>query len=131
MPVDMGSHVASIHRFSYVKLKEYLNDSDLKNHDMILDRMVQNVVPDEKLLRRYNVDFRWIAPHWIDVVDVRDDIYRDMWGIEWQYMLDAYSVYSSPLSKAKTVADIENHPWPDPYDPKLVNGLAGAGKVAV
>jgi len=126
VPLDLGSHVASLHRLSYAKLKEYLNDSDLKNDDKILDRMVQNVVPDEKLLRRYNVDFRWIAPHWIDVVDVRDDIYRDMWGIEWQFMLDAYSVYSSPLSTAKTIADIENHPWPDPYDPNK-----GAGKVAV
>ncbi|MCP4362667.1 MAG: hypothetical protein GY796_32080 [Chloroflexi bacterium] len=128
VPVDMGSHVASIHRFSYIELKKYLNDSDLKNQDLILDRMVQNVVPDEKLLRRYNIDFRWIAPHWIDVVDVRDDIYRDMWGIEWQYMLDAYSVYSSPLSSAKTIADIENHPWPDPYDSKLVEGLAERAK---
>jgi uroporphyrinogen decarboxylase len=128
VPVDMGSHVASIHRWSYVKLKEYLQDKELKNQDEILDRMVQNVVPDEKLLRRYNIDFRWIAPHWIDVVDVRDDIYRDMWGIEWQYMLDAYSVYSSPLQNAKTVADIENHAWPDPYNPKLVTGLKERAK---
>ncbi len=128
VPVDMGSHVASIHRSSYEALKEYLNDPDLVNQDKILDRMVQNVVPDEKLLQRYNVDFRWIAPHWIDVVDVSDDIYRDMWGIEWQYMLDAYSVYSSPLSEAKTIADIENHTWPDPYDPKLVTGLKERAK---
>ena len=128
VPVDMGSHVASIHRFSYVALKEYLNDADLKNKDLVLDRMVQNVIPDEKLLRRYNIDFRWIAPHWLDMVDVRDDIYRDMWGIEWQYMLDAYSVYSSPLSEAKTVADIENHPWPDPDDPRLVTGLKERAK---
>ena len=49
VPVDMGSHVASIHRFSYEALKEYLNDPDLVNQDKILDRMVQNVVPDEKL----------------------------------------------------------------------------------
>ncbi len=128
VPVDMGSHVASIHRISYANLKEYLSDPDLKNEDQILDRMVQNVVPDEKLLRRYKIDFRWIAPNWIDVVDVRDDIYRDMWGIEWQYMIDAYSVYSSPLSEAKTIADIENHPWPDPYDPKVVTGLKERAK---
>ena len=106
VPIDMGSHVASIHRLAYAKLKAYLNDPELKNDDKILDRMVQNVVPDEKLLRRYDVDFRWIAPNWIDVVDVRDDIYRDMWGIEWQFMLDAYSVYSSPLSNATSIADI-------------------------
>lgn len=128
VPLDMGSHVASIHRIAYAKLKEYLDDPDLTNEDEILDRMVQNVAPDEKLLRRYNIDFRWIAPHWIDVSDVRDDIYRDMWGIEWQYMLDAYSVYSSPLSEAETAADIENHPWPDPTDPRLVAGLEKRAK---
>jgi uroporphyrinogen decarboxylase len=128
VPVDMGSHVASIHRFSYATLKEYLNDPDLRNENKILDRMVQNVVPDEKLLQRYNIDFRWIAPHWIDVVDVQDDIYRDMWGIEWQYMLDAYSVYSSPLSEARTIADIENHDWPDPYDARLITGLREKAK---
>ncbi len=128
VPLDMGSHVASIHRFSYAKLKAYLDDPELKNQDLVLDRMVQNVVPDEKLLRRYNIDFRWIAPHWIDVVDVRDDIYKDMWKIEWQYMLDAYSVYASPLSTAKTISDLENHPWPDPYNPKLWEGLGERAK---
>jgi hypothetical protein len=95
VPIDMGSHVASIHQLTYAKLKTYLNDPDLKNQDKILDRMVQNVVPDEKLLQRYGVDFRWIAPHWVGVTDVREDIYRDMWGIDWQFMLDAYSVYES------------------------------------
>ena len=58
VPVDMGSHVATIHRLAYTKLKAYLKDADLKNQDFILDRMVQNVIPDEKLLRRYNIDFR-------------------------------------------------------------------------
>jgi len=86
--------------------------------------MVQNVIPDEKVLERYGVDFRWIAPNWIDMTDIRDDIYKDMWGIEWQYMLDAYSVYSSPLSGDDvTLESIERHPWPDPEDPKLVEGL--------
>ncbi len=127
VPMDMGSHVASIHRFSYEKLKEYLKDADLKNTDKVLDRMVQNIVPDEKILKRYDIDFRWIAPNWIGVSDIRDDIYRDMWGIDWQYMLDAYSVYDSPLKNA-TIADIDRHPWPDPTDPKLVEGLAEQAK---
>ena len=129
VPVDMGSHVASIHRFTYRKLLEELKNPELKGkEEIVLDRMVQNVIPDEDVLKRYHIDFRWIAPNWIDVSDVREDIYRDMWGIEWQYMLDAYSVYSSPLSSAKTVADIERHPWPDPEDPKLVEGLRERAK---
>ncbi len=128
VPVDLGSHVASIHRLAYANLKRYLNDPDLQNENAILDRMVQNVVPDEKLLRRYNVDFRWIAPNWLNVVEIGDDCYRDMWGIEWQHMLDAYSVSASPLSQAQTAADIANHPWPDPTDPRLVTGLAERAK---
>ena len=127
VPVDMGSHVASIHRLTYARLREYLNDPDMNNQDKILDRMVQNVVPDEKTLQRYGVDFRWIAPHWVNVIDVRDDIYRDMWGIDWQFMLDAYSVYDSPLKDA-TVNDLDRFAWPDPYNPDLVTGLAERAK---
>ena len=130
VPVDMGSHVASIHQLTYVKLKEYLNDPDMKNQGKILDRMVQNVVPDEKVLQRYNIDFRWIAPHWINVTDVAEDIYRDMWGIDWQLMLDAYSVYDSPLKDA-TVEDIDRHPWPRPYQPGADYGPGRAGKTSV
>jgi len=127
VPIDMGSHVASLHRLTYDKLKAYLDDPDMNNQDKILDRMVQNVVPDEKLLQRYGVDFRWIAPHWIDVTDIREDIYRDMWGIDWQFMLDAYSVYDSPLKDA-TIDDIDRHSWPDPTSPELVTGLAERAK---
>jgi uroporphyrinogen decarboxylase len=123
VPVDLGSHVASIHRVSYAKLKAYLHDDALVNGDVILDRMVQNVVPDEKLLQRYGIDFRWIAPRWIDVVDVDEGAYRDMWGIEWQHLQDAYSVADSPLRSAETIADIDRHPWPDPTRPELWAGL--------
>ncbi|MEM7112295.1 MAG: uroporphyrinogen decarboxylase family protein [Chloroflexota bacterium] len=128
VPIDLGSHVASIHRNSYMKLKKYMQDEGLKNEDKVLDRMVQNVVPDEKLLERLGVDFRWLFPNWVGVKDVRDDIYEDMWGIQWQYMLDAYSVYDSPLKNAKTKLDIENHPWHDPYDPDIWAGLPERGK---
>jgi uroporphyrinogen decarboxylase len=128
VPMDMGSHVASIHRFAYARLRAYLNDPDLKNNDNILDRMVQNVVPDEKLLRRYEIDFRWIAPNWVGVTDVAEDIYRDMWGIEWKYGMDAFNVHVSPLASAQTEADIKNHPWPDPTDSRLVSGLTETAK---
>lgn len=128
VPLDLGSHVASIHRACYAKLKAYLHDEKLVNEHRILDRMVQNVVPDEGLLRRYHIDFRWIAPHWVDVVDVEEDVYRDMWGIEWQDMLDSYSFSFSPLSEARTIADIERHPWPDPSNPALFIGLRERAK---
>jgi uroporphyrinogen decarboxylase len=124
LPVDWGRHVGSIHRNGYARLTAHLQDPDLKNHDRILDRMVQNVILDEKLLRRFNVDFRWIYPHWVGVREVDgDNAYVDMWGITWTYMLNAYSLTRSPLRTAQTLADLEAHPWPDPHNPALFTGL--------
>lgn len=127
VPVDMGSHVASIHRNSYIRLHEYLNDPEIEKDRPILDRMVQNVVPDEKLLRRYNIDFRWVAPNWVNVTNVAEDQYQDMWGITWQHMVDTYGAHISPLKDA-TLADLETFDWPDPYNPALVEGLAERAK---
>ena len=128
VPLDLGSHVASIHRLTYARLNQDFPELSLQNEDLVLDRMVQNVVPDEKLLERYGVDFRWLFPNWIDVEDVSEDVYRDMWGIEWQHMIDAYSVHSSPLSKIKSIEEIERHSWPDPSDPKVFAGLPERAK---
>ena len=89
--------------------------------------MVQNVVPDEKLLQRYGVDFRWVAPNWVDVTDIGDDMYQDMWGIKWQFMLDAHGVRYSPLKEA-SIEDIDRYDWPDPTNPALVTGLVERAK---
>lgn len=123
VPIDLGSHVASIHRHTYARLAQAHPALNLQNQDLVLDRMVQNVVPDERLLQRLGVDFRWIAPRWVGVEEAANGVYRDMWGIEWQYMLDAFSVMRSPLRDAVTIADLDRHPWPDPADPDLVRGL--------
>jgi uroporphyrinogen decarboxylase len=42
-------------------------------------------------------------------------------------MLDAYSVYDSPLKDA-TIEDIDRHNWPDPYNPDVVEGLTKRAK---
>ena len=128
VPVDMGSHVASIHRNSYARLHQYLNDPKVPKERPILDRMVQNIVPDEKFLKRYNIDFRWIAPNWVNVTDVDEDKYIDMWGITWQHMVDTYGVHVSPLKDATTLEELDNFNWPDPYNPALVEGLTERAK---
>lgn len=126
--VDLGRHVGSIHKFAYSRLVEHLGDSEYKNHDKILDRMVQNVFLDEKLLRRFNVDFRWLVPNWVGVNEVDgEDAYTDMWGIKWTYMLDSYSMVYSPL-KELTIDDLGAYPWPDPYDPLMFKGLREQAK---
>ena len=123
VPIDIGRHVGSLHRNAYLKLKRYLGDAELDNEDEILDRMVQNVYPDEKLLRRWHVDFRWLEPHWVNVTEVEgEDAYRDMWGIKWQYLLNSYSLSDSPLQGA-TRAELDTFDWPDPYNPAMFRGL--------
>lgn len=125
VPIDLGSHVCSISRRAYINLQEHLADPALKNQDKILDRMTQNVIPDEKLLQRLGVDFRWIRvcpPDERPAEDVSDGSFRDEWGIIWQFADYNYSPVGSPLAKA-TVADLETFPWPNPYDPGRTRGL--------
>lgn len=128
VPIDWGRHVGSIHRNGYLALKAYLDDPDLRNQDAVLDRMVQNIYPDEKLLRRFDVDFRWLEPHWIDVKEVEgEDAYIDMWGITWVKMLNSYSLSRSPLADA-AIADLDAYPWPDPHNPAIWAGLGERAK---
>jgi len=128
VPIEWGRHVGSIHRNGYLALKEYLNDPDLKNEDAILDRMVQNVYPDEKLLQKFNVDFRWLEPNWVDVKEPEgEDAYIDMWGIKWIHMLNSYSLYECPLADA-SIADLDTYDWPDPYNPEMWAGLGERAK---
>jgi uroporphyrinogen decarboxylase len=57
------------------------------------------------------------------VTEVEEGVYRDMWGIEWQFIQDAYAVAASPLQEAASVADLDRHPWPDPERPEFWAGL--------
>jgi uroporphyrinogen decarboxylase len=52
----------------------------------------------------------------------------DEWGIEWTKVALPnggyyYEMSSHPLQNA-TIEDLEDYPWPDPYDPGRVEGLA-------
>ena len=71
--IDMGKHIGSIHRRAYTRLKEHLGDESMVNGDVILDRMAQTVVPDESLLKRFDIDFRWVVPNWVQVTE-REDV---------------------------------------------------------
>jgi uroporphyrinogen decarboxylase len=83
------------------------------------------VVPDEELLQRFGVDFRWLIPHWVGVEAFAEDGragYRDMWGTTFSEMEDYFAITGTPL-KEGTMEELENHPWPDPDDPAMFAGL--------
>ncbi len=123
--VDMGKHIGSIHKKAYVKLRDYLGDVPMHNQDRILDRMAQTVVPDEALLQRLGIDFRWVVPHWVQVRE-REGVngYIDMWGVPYRATADQdhFAVDGAPLKKA-TIADLDHFPWPDTEDPAQFAGL--------
>ncbi len=101
--IDMGKHIGSIHRRAYAGLKEYLGDDSMVNGDLILDRMAQTVVPDESLLKRFDIDFRWLVPNWVQVTE-REDVpgYIDMWGVPYKATEDRdhYVVDGAPMRPA-------------------------------
>ena len=123
--VDMGKHIGSIHKKAYLKLKAYLGDVPMLNEGRILDRMAQTVVPDEALLQRLGIDFRWVVPHWVQVKP-RDGVdgYIDMWGVPYRATADQdhYAVDGAPLKKA-TARNLEDFAWPNPHDPDQFKGL--------
>ncbi len=123
--LDMGKHIGSIHRRAYVKLRDYLGDDSLQNENVILDRMAQTVVPDEALLQRFDIDFRWLVPNWVQV-DERSDVpgYIDMWGVPYKATedWDHCVVDGAPMREA-TLDNIDDFKWPDPNDPAQFRGL--------
>ena len=128
--IDMGKHIGSIHRRAYARLKEYLGDDSMVNGDLILDRMAQTVVPDESLLKRFDIDFRWLVPNWVQVTE-REDVlgYIDMWGVPYKATEDRdhYVVDGAPMRPA-TVDTLDDYQWPDPHDPEQFKGLRERAK---
>ena len=129
--VDMGKQVGSLHKFEYQRLYEYLGKPEwMQNHEVILDKMAQTIVPDEALLQKFGVDFRWLIPHWIGVKpfeEKRRTGYYDMWGTTFSEMEDYFAITATPLTEG-TVEELENHPWPDPDDPQMFTGLREQAK---
>lgn len=128
--LDLGKHIGSFHRRAYANLKDYLGDESMVNENVILDRMAQTVVPDESLLQRFDIDFRWVIPNWVQVTE-RKDVpgYIDMWGVPYKATEDRDHcvVDGSPLRQA-TIETLGDHLWPDPRDPEQFKGLRERAK---
>ncbi|MCW8872710.1 MAG: hypothetical protein OQK01_08865 [Xanthomonadales bacterium] len=123
--LDLGKHIGSIHRRAYIQLRDHLGDDSMVNEDRVLDRMAQTVWPDEALLQRLDIDFRWLVPNWVQVQE-RTDVpgYIDMWGVPYRALEDwDHCVVDGSPMREMSVDQIDDYPWPDPHDPQQFAGL--------
>ena len=83
---DFGKYIGSMEIAEYLQMKKYLNDPEMVNEKIILDPMAQNVLTDEKLLKRFDVDFRWVQPDlFAGTKKVSETEYIDMWGVTFKH----------------------------------------------
>lgn len=128
--LDLGKHIGSIHRRAYVQLREYLGDDSLVNENRVLDRMAQTVWPDESLLQRFDIDFRWVVPNWVQLTE-REDVpgYIDMWGVPYRALEDwDHCVVDGAPMREFSIGEVKDYSWPDPHDPEQFRGLREQAK---
>lgn len=132
VPIDLGGFQSGIHLRAYEALLRHLG---LCEEPVVLDPVQQLAVPSERVLRRFNVDVRYVmarAPEGFDG-NIRlnrrngrlwHDL-KDEFGVVWS-MPDDQRLYMDishhPLAGA-TIREIENYPFPNGQDPTRFSGL--------
>ncbi len=119
--IDHGKQVGSIHKSAYPAIRKIMGLPEIENPE-ILDRMSQCVKSDEDLLQAWNVDFRWLAPKWVQVEEVDENSYKNWFGTLFKDSGDYFAIGNQPC-KELDLEGINNYPWPDATDPGIIEGL--------
>ena len=113
---------------AYNNLKRYLG-IDLEE-DLKIGRWTE-VSIHPLVAEKFGLDVIWLpmgSPHKKPPQPKDPNNQRiDQWGVEWTKMPRPdggyyYEMTNHPLKDA-TIGDLEDYPWPDPYDPGRVEGL--------
>jgi len=135
-PLDLGSTPnTGISRLAYLKLVQYLGIQPTREVK-VLHVPFQLVEVEEKVLEVLHIDTRPVyanPPERSQASFLEDGRYKDEWGIiyrpvKYQDQILYYDIIESPLSNARTLRDIEAHPWPNPDDPTPFEGLGEKAK---
>jgi len=123
VPIDLGSTGGSMTAEAYFRLKEYLgiegDEGTAITSLFVLDRF------DERVLRALDVDFRHLSMRGPrrSRADHPDGSWTDEWGMLYRKAGYYMEMVNEPLRNA-TIAEIESYDWPDPSDPRRVEGMA-------
>lgn len=134
IPLDLGSsYVTGISKVAYLNLMHYLK-KDIGEIEFS-DTLQQLVIPKEELLVELGVDIRGLIPN---IVRKKPNIqesgkskyFTDEWGVTWEMPEGSlyFSLVKSPLSGNIDMDDIDNFPWPDTGNIKLIEGLEEKAK---
>jgi uroporphyrinogen decarboxylase len=72
----------------------------------------------EALLRAFDIDFRWVAPHYVGppLEDAAAGLRRDIYGVKSRYVHSETGGYwepvAFPLAGVEDAAALDDHPWP-------------------
>ncbi len=132
VPIDLGGFQTGIHKRAYVELLKHVGITD---EVTMLDPVQQLAQPCEALLERFHVDVRYVVAHGPDSFEggieqntrggtLWHDL-KDEFGVVWS-MPDEQQLYMDishhPLADA-TIADLDDHPFPNGSDPTRFTGV--------
>jgi uroporphyrinogen decarboxylase len=123
VPVDIGGTLAStINLHAYRRLMAHLGFGDAAPL-AYLSRRSSSVLPDERLLRRLDVDCRAVvlgAPDAGPERELPDGSLLDEWGVTWSRVDEGrhYINAGGPFAGQELSSRLlERFPWPNPADP--------------
>jgi uroporphyrinogen decarboxylase len=125
-PIDFGgTYTTTIFHAAYERLKQHLG---LEHQTVILSKIRQLAIPDESVLRRFDVDTRFLGlgPYDGDQKEIDEDSCLDEWGTTWRKAQDGHYLYvDGPFFEQKTPDPkaLEDYRWPDPDNPGYCRGL--------
>jgi uroporphyrinogen decarboxylase len=126
VPLDFGSTIATTMIVpAYERLKNHLG---LKHETKFLAKRGRTVIPDEAVLRRFDVDFRPLVLGDFrggGAKEIDPDTMFDVWGTTWKKAPDGHFInVGGPFqNRDPDLGLIESFAWPDPADPGLYEGL--------
>ncbi|HYB21244.1 MAG TPA: uroporphyrinogen decarboxylase family protein [Thermodesulfobacteriota bacterium] len=126
IPIDFGSTISTtIIMPAYENLKRYLG---LQHQTQLMVKRGQTVIPDDRVLDHFDVDFCGIH-----LGSFKGGNYReldsttviDAWGTTWKKAEGGHFInVNGPFQNAEPKLELlENHLWPNPDEPGLYEGL--------
>jgi uroporphyrinogen decarboxylase len=92
-----------------------------------MDRTSGRALPDELILEQFDIDTRMLpsqAPVERSEGEKLPDSFKDQWGVVWRLTDDGrYYGTDPPFAEEPSINLLRQHPWPDPDDSQLTEGL--------